>query len=215
MIADTEHRDGSNAIDSQLVRDAQRGDARAFSLIVSKWQTPVFNYMLRMVGDRALAEDLTQEVFLRVFQALPDFSHRSKFTTWLFRVARNRVVDELRCLDRRPRVVADLADGREPGVADPPFERSEVLTALWRAVDNLDFELKTVLLLREIAGLSYAEIAEALNLTLATIKWRIYKAREDIVAAVAAENLGLDPDRERVSGRSHDGSRRGRLRASL
>lgn len=212
MIAGTERQDDSDAFDSRLVRDAQRGDERAFSLIVSKWQTPVFNYVLRMVGDRALAEDLTQEVFLRVFQALPGFSHRSKFTTWLFHVTRNRVVDELRCLDRRPRVIA-VADGTELGVADPPFEQSEVLTALWRAVANLDFELKTVLLLREIAGLSYAEIAEALDLTLATIKWRIYKAREDIVAAVAAESLDRGLGRERVSGRSHDATRRARVRA--
>ena len=71
---------------------------------------PVYNYVLRLVGDRSLAEDLTQEVFLRVFQGLPSFSLRCKFTTWLFQVTKNRVLDELRALERRPRAVVNLED---------------------------------------------------------------------------------------------------------
>ena len=83
--------------DLGVLRKAQRGDERAFSLILRAYETPVFNYVLRLVGgDRALAEDLTQEVFLRVYQGLPKFSLRSKFTTWLFQVTKNRVLDELR-----------------------------------------------------------------------------------------------------------------------
>ena len=70
----------------------------------------MFNYVLRLVGDRTLAEDLTQEVFLRVFQGLPRFSSRSKFTTWLFQVTKNRVLDELRASERRPRAVVALED---------------------------------------------------------------------------------------------------------
>src|SRR5205085_10754495 len=81
--------------DFGVLRKAQRGDERAFSIIVRAYQVPVFNYVLRLVGDRSLAEDLTQEIFLRVFQGLPRFSLRSKFTTWLFQVAKNRVLDEL------------------------------------------------------------------------------------------------------------------------
>jgi len=79
--------------DHGVLRKAQRGDERAFTLIVRAYETPVYNYVLRLVGDRALAEDLTQEVFLRVFQGLPKFSLRSKFTTWLFQVTKNRVLD--------------------------------------------------------------------------------------------------------------------------
>ena len=94
--------------DHGVLRKAQRGDERAFSIIVRTYQIPVYNYVLRMVGDRALAEDLTQEVFLRVFQGLPRFSLRSKFTTWLFQVTKNRVLDELRTIERRPRAVVDL-----------------------------------------------------------------------------------------------------------
>ena len=89
--------------DLAVLRKAQRGDERAFSLIVRAYEAPVFNYVLRLVGDRSLAEDLTQEVFLRVYQGLPKFSLRCRFTTWLFQVTKNRVLDELRAHERRPR----------------------------------------------------------------------------------------------------------------
>src|ERR1044072_4282013 len=90
--------------DPGVLRKAQRADERAFTLIVRAYETPVYNYVVRLVGgDRVLAEDLTQEVFLRVFQGLPKFSLRSKFTTWLFQVTKNRVLDELRAGERRPR----------------------------------------------------------------------------------------------------------------
>src|SRR5437764_13207742 len=96
--------------DLGVLRKAQRGDERAFSLILRAYETPVFNYVLRLVGDRSLAEDLTQEVFLRVYQGLPKFSLRCRFTTWLFQVTKNRVLDELRALERRPRAVMARED---------------------------------------------------------------------------------------------------------
>ena len=96
--------------DLGVLRKAQRGDERAFSLIVRAYELPVYNYVLRLVGDRSLAEDLTQEVFLRVYQGLPSFSLRCRFTTWLFQVTKNRVLDELRALERRPRAVVNLED---------------------------------------------------------------------------------------------------------
>src|SRR4051812_37394644 len=94
--------------DFGVLKKAQRGDERAFTLIVRAYEVPVFNYVLRLVGNRSLAEDLTQEVFLRVFQGLPKFSLRSKFTTWLFQVAKNRVLDELRANERRPHLTLAL-----------------------------------------------------------------------------------------------------------
>ena len=109
-----------------------------------------------MVGDRSLAEDLTQEVFLRVFQGLPGFSLRSKFTTWLFQVTKNRVLDELRATERRPRAVVDLDDIPPLEVVDAPFERLEAIDAVWRAVERLNVDLKTALLLRDVVGLSYS-----------------------------------------------------------
>jgi len=175
--------------DHGVLRKAQRGDERAFSIIVRTYQLPVYNYVLRMVGDRALAEDLTQEVFLRVFQGLPRFSLRSKFTTWLFQVTKNRVLDELRATERRPRAVVDLDDIPPLEVLDAPFEQLEAIDAVWRAVERLSVDLKMALLLRDVVGLSYTEIADSLEVTLATVKWRIWKAREDVQLALAREGI--------------------------
>jgi RNA polymerase sigma-70 factor, ECF subfamily len=175
--------------DPGVLRKAQKGDERAFSLILRAYEVPVFNYVLRLVGDRSLAEDLTQEVFLRVFQGLPKFSLRSKFTTWLFQVTKNRVLDELRATERRPRAVVTLDDAPQLEVVDAPFARLEAVDAVWRAVDNLSTDLKMALLLRDVVGLSYTEIADSLEITLATVKWRIYKAREEVATALARDGI--------------------------
>jgi RNA polymerase sigma-70 factor, ECF subfamily len=176
--------------DPGVLRKAQRGDERAFSLILRAYETPVFNYVLRLVnGDRSLAEDLTQEVFLRVFQGLPKFSLRCKFTTWLFQVTKNRVLDELRAVERRPRALVALDDIAPLEVLDAPVERLEEMDSLWRAVENLTVDLKMALLLRDVVGLSYTEIADSLEITLATVKWRIYKAREEVQLALAREGF--------------------------
>ena len=176
--------------DPGVLRKAQRGDERAFSLILRAYETPVFNYVLRLVnGDRSLAEDLTQEVFLRVFQGLPKFSLRCKFTTWLFQVTKNRVLDELRAVERRPRALVALDDIAPLEVLDAPVERLEEMDSLWRAVEGLTVDLKMALLLRDVVGLSYTEIADSLEITLATVKWRIYKAREEVQLSLAREGI--------------------------
>jgi RNA polymerase sigma-70 factor, ECF subfamily len=178
--------------DLGVLRKAQRGDERAFSLILRAYETPVFNYVLRLVGgDRSLAEDLTQEVFLRVYQGLPKFSLRSKFTTWLFQVTKNRVLDELRAVERRPRALVAIDDIAPLEVLDAPIERIEEIDALWKAVENLSTDLKMALLLRDVVGLSYTEIADSLEVTLATVKWRIYKAREEVQIALVREGVSF------------------------
>ena len=178
--------------DLGVLRKAQRGDERAFSLILRAYETPVFNYVLRLVGgDRALAEDLTQEVFLRVYQGLPKFSLRSKLTTWLLQVTKNRVLDELRAVERRPRALVAIDDIAPLEVLDAPIERIEEIDALWKAVENLSTDLKMALLLRDVVGLSYTEIADSLEVTLATVKWRIYKAREEVQIALVREGVSF------------------------
>jgi RNA polymerase sigma-70 factor, ECF subfamily len=145
--------------DLAILRKAQRGDERAFAIIVRTYETPVYNYVLRLTnGDKALAEDLTQEVFLRVFQGLPRFSLRCKFTTWLFQVTKNRVLDELRAKERRPFSPVNLDDAPQ----------------------------------LEVIGLSYNEIADSLEITLATVKWRIFKAREDVQVTLARHGITFD-----------------------
>ena len=175
--------------DLGVLRKAQRGDERAFSIIVRTYEQPVYNYVLRLTGDRVLSEDLTQEVFLRVFQGLPGFSLRSRFTTWLFQVTKNRVLDELRAIERRPRALVALDDIAPLEVVDAPVERAETIDAVWRAVEALNPDLKMALLLRDVVGLSYAEIAETLEITLATVKWRIYKAREEVQLALQRDGI--------------------------
>ena len=183
--------------DPGVLRKAQRGDERAFTLIVRAYETPVYNYVVRLIGgDRVLAEDLTQEVFLRVFQGLPKFSLRSKFTTWLFQVTKNRVLDELRANERRPRLSVALEDIPPLEVVDTPLENVEAMDAVWRSVGNLTPDLKMALLLRDVVGLSYTEIADSLEITLATVKWRIYKAREEVQLALAREGITFGDELE-------------------
>ena len=182
--------------DPEVLRRAQRGDERAFAQILRAYETPIFNYVYRIVGDRALAEDLTQEVFVRVYQALPRFSLRCKFTTWLFQVTKNRVLDELRARERRPHSVVAIEDAPRLEVVDPPVERLETIEALWRAVRELNPDLKMALLLRDVTGLPYNEIADSLEITLATVKWRIFKAREEVQQALVREGFGVDAPAE-------------------
>jgi RNA polymerase sigma-70 factor, ECF subfamily len=177
--------------DFGVLRKAQQGDERAFSIIVRTYETPVYNYVLRLTGDKALAEDLTQEVFLRVFQGLPRFSLRCKFTTWLFQVTKNRVLDELRAKERRPLASVNIDDAPPLEVIDQPVERVEAIDALWRAVNDLNVDLKMALLLRDVVGLSYNEIADSLEITLATVKWRIFKAREEVQLALGREGISF------------------------
>jgi RNA polymerase sigma-70 factor (ECF subfamily) len=177
--------------DMAVIRRAQRGDERAFALIVRAYEAPIFNYVLRMIGDRTLAEDLTQDVFLRVFRGLRGYSRQARFTTWLFQVAKNRVIDEMRAAERRPRTLVAIEDAPQFEVVDAPIEQSEAIDILLAEVDKLSPDLKEALLLRDIAGLSYNEISDTLDVTLATVKWRIFKARDEVQQALEEQGVGL------------------------
>src|SRR3954447_11529643 len=176
--------------DLVILQRAQRGDEQAFSAIVRLYQGTVFNYVLRVVGgDRALAEDLTQEVFLRVYQGLPGFNLRCRFTTWLFQVAKHRVLDELRARERRGRPPIDIDSMPIALAAYDPDVQMEEMDAVFRAIASLNPDLRMALLLRDVVGLSYAEIAETLDISLATTKWRIYKARELTAERLVSEGV--------------------------
>ena len=177
--------------DPELLRRAQKGDEQAFTAIVRAYETPVHNYILRLTGDRVLAEDLTQEVFVRVLHGLPKFSLRCKFTTWLFQVTKNRVLDELRARERRPSGFVSFDDIPPLEAYDQPAERIETIDAIWRAIQDLNPDLKMALLLRDVVGLPYSEIADSLEITLSTVKWRIFKAREEVQLSLAREGFVL------------------------
>ena len=181
--------------DAAILRRARRGDPKAFSVIVHSYERLVFAYVFRLVDDRRLAEDLTQDVFLKVFKGLPAFSERSAFTTWLFQITKNTVIDELRSIERRPQAV-NIDDVPMPTLVEARFEQVEPIDALWAAVASLSVDLRTALLLRDIVGLSYSEIADALEITLTTVKWRIHKARESVQAALEREGFGFSESAE-------------------
>ena len=168
---------------------AKRGDQKAFAVIVHTYQRLVFTYVFRLVDDRRLAEDLTQDVFLRVFRGLPGFTESSAFTTWLFQITKNRVIDELRAIERRPHAV-NIDEIAAPTLIEPRFEQAEPIQALWAAVGELNLDLRTALLLRDVVGLSYVEIADALEVTITTVKWRIHKARESVQATMEQQGFG-------------------------
>jgi RNA polymerase sigma-70 factor (ECF subfamily) len=107
-------------------------------------------------------------------------------------VTKNRVLDELRAKERRPFSPVNLDDAPQLEVIDAPVERVETIDALWRAIDELPVDLKMALLLRDVVGLSYNEIADSLEITLATVKWRIFKAREDVQVTLARHGITFD-----------------------
>jgi RNA polymerase sigma-70 factor (ECF subfamily) len=176
--------------DLELLRRAQAGDHPAFCEIMESYEGPIFNYVLRMLsGDRALAEDMCQEVFLRVYQGLPGFNLRCRFTTWLFQVAKNRVLDELRARGRRATTPVDIDTLPQALLAREANVGFEDMDAVFRAIGSLSDDLKTALVLRDVVGLSYNEIAETLEISLATTKWRIYKAREYAAARLLEDGV--------------------------
>lgn len=175
--------------DAAVLRRAQRGDQRSFAVIVHSYERLVFTYIYRLVDDRRLAEDLTQDVFLKVFRGLPGFTGDSAFTTWLFQIARNAVIDELRAIERRPNALP-IDEMTTPVLVESRFDQSEPIEALWAAIALLNVDLRTALLLRDIVGLSYNEIADSLEITLATVKWRIHKARESVQATLERDGFG-------------------------
>jgi len=154
-------------------------------VIVRQYQVPLLNYITRVLaGDQALAEDMCQEVFLRVYQALPGFDARCQFTTWMFQVAKHRVVDELRARERRGRPALELEAAPQLHLAVAPPDADDGMDAVWHAIGSLSVDLKMALLLRDLVGLSYAEIAEALHIPVGTVKSRLFRGRRLLQAAL-------------------------------
>ena len=175
--------------DEELMLDYAAGDATAFDQLYSRHKGGVYRYMLRQCSHGGVVEELFQDVWTNLIRARRGYTPSAKFTTWLFQVTKNRVLDELRAVERRPRALVALDDIAPLEVLDTPVEQLEEMDALWRAIEDLSVDLKMALLLRDVVGLSYTEIADSLEITLATVKWRIYKAREEVQLALAREGI--------------------------
>ncbi len=176
--------------DEELVARAQMGDKRAFDLLVVKYQQKVANLIARYMRDSSEVLDVTQEAFLKAYRALPRFRGDSAFYTWLYRIAINTVKNHLVAQGRRPpgddleAEVAEQMDmgGRLREHATPEREllTDEIARTVQAALDDLPDDLRTAIVLREIEGMSYEEIADAMECPIGTVRSRIFRAREAI-----------------------------------
>jgi RNA polymerase sigma-70 factor (ECF subfamily) len=158
-----------------VVRAAMAGDLAAFEWLVRCYQAHVWRFLRHLLGDGALAEDVTQETFLRVYQHLPTFAWRSKFSTWVFRVARNAGIDALRSRQRHDQLLHMLP---RPQPEPAPDARAEA----WAAVAALSPKLREALLLVEVFGFTYREAAQVLRVPDGTVKSRVFHARVRLTA---------------------------------
>lgn len=173
--------------ESAVILKVQQGDANAFEALVTAYQKQVYSLALRTVGNPEDAADLSQEAFLRAYRSIGSFRGDSKFSVWLYRLTTNICIDFLRSKGRKPTVSLtmenDDEETQELDVADDRFDpeenfqRAELQRAVQRGLNSLPEEFRTILVLRELEGMSYAEIGEILHLEEGTVKSRLFRAR--------------------------------------
>jgi RNA polymerase sigma-70 factor, ECF subfamily len=193
--------------DERLMLAFRAGDARAFEVLVRRHRTPVFNFILRFTGQRARAEDVLQETWLKVVRSAPEYEAKAKFTTWLYTIARNLCVDSARKESYRqaasleaPATGAEGKEGRPLGEALPDVGASpergaynaRVRPLLERALASLPEEQREVFVLREYSGIPFKEIAEVTGVSENTVKSRMRYALEGLRRRLA--ELGVDGD---------------------
>lgn len=178
-------------IDQQLVERVQRGDKQAFGLLVDKYRRKLGRLLSRFIRDQAEVEDVVQEAFIKAYRALPNFRGESAFYTWLYRIGINTAKNYLVSMGRRPQTSNEIEvedaenfeDGDELRTSDTPeteLMSKEIAKTVQLAIESLPEELKTAIVLREIEGLSYEEIATMMDCPIGTVRSRIFRAREAI-----------------------------------
>jgi RNA polymerase sigma-70 factor (ECF subfamily) len=183
--------------DLSLVQRAQKGEAGAFDALVRRYQHKVVKLVMRYVRNQTEAEDIAQEAFIKAYRALPRFRGDSAFYTWLYRIAINTAKNALAARARNPvQFDLDRGDGRDDG--DAPFDlqdrmtdtatpealalTEEIRATVTSAIEQLPEDLRTAIMLRELEGLSYEEIATAMDCPVGTVRSRIFRAREAVDA---------------------------------
>jgi RNA polymerase sigma-70 factor (ECF subfamily) len=180
----------AKSADAQLVRRVQKGDKGAFDLLVLKYQHKIVNLVMRYVRDPDLALDITQEAFLKAYRALPRFRGDSAFYTWLYRIAVNTAKNHLAAARRRPMdVELDLQDPeqydlhaklKETDTPEGVTLSKELRETVEKAIEALPEDLRTAIVLRELDGMSYEEIAQTMDCPVGTVRSRIFRARDAI-----------------------------------
>lgn len=183
---------GDREIDQQVVERVQRGDKQAFNLLVVKYQRKLARLVSQFIRDSAAVEDVTQEAFIKAYKALPTFRGESAFYTWLYRIGINTAKNFLVSQGRRAPTSVDgfdnedaenFEDGgklREINTPESELMSKQIAQTVNQTLDALPEELRTAIVLREIDGLSYEEIANAMNCPIGTVRSRIFRAREAI-----------------------------------
>ena len=174
--------------DNALVRRALKGDRKAFEMIILRYQQPLLNYLGRLTGDREQAQDFTQEVFLRVHSSLSSFEPRFKFSTWLFKIASNFMIDFWRkkrisavSLDRARNDEETLLSLQVPDAGPQvakKYELAQIKKRIEAALERVPEELRELFVLRHINEFSYEEIAEIKELPVGTVKNRVFQTKE-------------------------------------
>ncbi|GAP65048.1 RNA polymerase, sigma-24 subunit, RpoE [Mizugakiibacter sediminis] len=181
---------GEHEVDRALVERVQHGDTRAFDLLVRKYQHKIVGVISRYIADWSECEDVAQEAFIRAYRAIGSFRGDSAFYTWMYKIAINTAKNHLVAQGRRPPTGdlaiedAEHADGgarlRDRATPEHELLRQEIEQTVFATVQQLPEELRTAITLREVDGLSYEEIAEAMNCPIGTVRSRIFRAREAI-----------------------------------
>ncbi len=188
------------------------GDSDAFEALVKANEKGVYNLALRMLGNAEDALDASQETFFRAYRALGSFRGDSKFSVWLYRMASNICLDMLRKAGRRDETSLTGEEQEDIPLSDSRFdpqaalERSEVRRAVREGLDRLDPAFRQALVLRDVNGLSYDEIAQALDLEAGTVKSRIFRARRKLAAILMADGnfSGPGPSKDTEKGGGRD-----------
>lgn len=181
---------GNKITDQQLVERVQNGDKKAFDLLVIKYQQRIVNLVSRFVRNQADALDVTQDAFIKAYRALPNFRGDSAFYTWMYRIAVNTAKNHLAVQNRRPMDIdqdvseIEQIEGdhalKEYATPEHMLLRDEIQDTVIQAIEALPEDLRIAITLREVEGLSYEDIAEAMECPIGTVRSRIFRAREAI-----------------------------------
>jgi len=184
----------TESTDKELVKRVQKGDKGAFDMLVLKYEHKIVNLVMRYVRDPEQALDISQEAFIKAYRALPRFRGDSAFYTWLYRIAVNTAKNYLAAQRRRPLdVELDMQDPEQYGLhaklkeTDDPEGVTlsrELQETLERAIESLPDDLRTAIILRELDGMSYEEIAQTMDCPVGTVRSRIFRARDAIAKKV-------------------------------
>lgn len=167
-----------NTDDPKLVKQCLRGEPKAFETLVDRYQKVVFNVALRMVGDPEDAQDITQSVFLKVYENLESFDSQYKFFSWIYRIAVNESLNYLQTKKTTDELDENLVAGGKP--QDDSFHDDQMLQSLERALMRISFDQRVVLVLKHLQGLSYREIGYILDIPEKTVKSRLFSARQGL-----------------------------------